>query len=111
MIKGKGGNSAGVPPLPIPNRAVKPRRADGTGKPGEQVAAPFRERSGDRRRSASTSFFMPILMLFLTCRRMASPQDAGLSYSCQTAVVIISSKYWCPLKNQDLIVWHLCVST
>ena len=57
MIKGKGGNSAGVPPLPIPNRAVKPRRADGTGKPGEQVAAPFRERSGDRRRSASTSFF------------------------------------------------------
>ena len=41
MIKGKGGNSAGVPPLPIPNRAVKPRRADGTGKPGEQVAAPL----------------------------------------------------------------------
>ena len=40
-IKGKGGNSAGVPPLPIPNRAVKPRRADGTGKPGEQVAAPL----------------------------------------------------------------------
>ena len=25
----------------IPNRAVKPRRADGTGKPGEQVAAPL----------------------------------------------------------------------
>ena len=60
-IKGKGGNSAGVPPLPIPNRAVKPRRADGTGKPGEQVAAPFRERSGDRRRSASTSFFYAFL--------------------------------------------------
>ena len=25
-----GGYSAGVPPLPIPNRAVKPGRADGT---------------------------------------------------------------------------------
>ena len=25
-----GGYSAGVPPLPIPNRAVKPRSADGT---------------------------------------------------------------------------------
>ena len=28
-------NSTGVPPLPIPNREVKPRRADGTAKVGE----------------------------------------------------------------------------
>ena len=40
-----GGYSVGVPPLPIPNRAVKPDGADGTvRKTGEQVAADF-ERS------------------------------------------------------------------
>ena len=31
----KGGDSAGDPPLPIPNRDVKPRYADGTAKVGE----------------------------------------------------------------------------
>ena len=31
----KGGDSAGDPPLPIPNREVKPRYADGTAKVGE----------------------------------------------------------------------------
>ena len=30
-----GGYSAGVPPLPIPNRAVKPGRADGTAQQWE----------------------------------------------------------------------------
>ena len=30
----KGGDSAGDPPLPIPNREVKPRYADGTAKVG-----------------------------------------------------------------------------
>ena len=39
-----GGYSSGVPPLPIPNREVKPRRADGTArKVGEQVAAVLEE--------------------------------------------------------------------
>ena len=31
----KDGDSAGDPPLPIPNREVKPRYADGTAKVGE----------------------------------------------------------------------------
>ena len=31
----KGDDSAGDPPLPIPNREVKPRYADGTAKVGE----------------------------------------------------------------------------
>ena len=31
----KGGYSCGVPPLPIPNREVKPVRADGTAQAGE----------------------------------------------------------------------------
>ena len=34
-----GGYGAGVPPLPIPNREVKPRSADGTAKAGEQAIA------------------------------------------------------------------------
>ena len=37
--RNSGGYSVGVPPLPIPNREVKPDRADGTAKVGEWVAA------------------------------------------------------------------------
>ena len=33
--KRKGGYCCGAPPLPIPNREVKPARADGTAKAGE----------------------------------------------------------------------------
>ena len=33
--KHSGGYSGGVPPLPIPNREVKPARADGTAHPWE----------------------------------------------------------------------------
>ena len=40
-----GGYSVGVPPLPIPNREVKPYCADGTAFVGEEVAAVFQERS------------------------------------------------------------------
>ena len=35
LIKVIGGYSEGVPPLPIPNREVKPLSADGTAKVGE----------------------------------------------------------------------------
>ena len=43
----RGGYSGGVPPLPIPNREVKPARADGTAPPGGRV--------GRRRPSGSPS--------------------------------------------------------
>ena len=33
-----------VPPLPIPNREVKPHHADGTAKAGEQVIATYQRR-------------------------------------------------------------------
>ena len=36
-----GDYSGGVPPLPIPNREVKPDSADGTAIVGEQVVADF----------------------------------------------------------------------
>ena len=39
-----GGYSDGVPPLPIPNREVKPDRADGTAHPRESRSPPFYER-------------------------------------------------------------------
>ena len=38
-----GGYSDGVPPLPIPNREVKPDRADGTAHPRESRSPPFYE--------------------------------------------------------------------
>ena len=34
-LRSSGGYSGGVPPLPIPNREVKPARADGTAHPWE----------------------------------------------------------------------------
>ena len=46
----KGGDSAGDPPLPIPNREVKPRYADGTAKVGEQVTATLSRPGGIRQR-------------------------------------------------------------
>ena len=40
-----GGYSDGVPPLPIPNREVKPARADGTAHPRESRSPPFSRES------------------------------------------------------------------
>ena len=55
----RGGFSRGVPPLPIPNRAVKPARADGTDTPVGRV--------GRRRASGSPGRLMtsgaPLCML------------------------------------------------
>ena len=46
-IKILGGYSSGVPPLPIPNREVKPAGADGTAKQCGRVGSrPFKHRSG-----------------------------------------------------------------
>ena len=47
QVKYCGGYSGGDPPLPIPNREVKPARADGTAPPGGRV--------GRRRPSGSPS--------------------------------------------------------
>ena len=58
--KDKGGDSAWDPPLPIPNREVKPRRADGTAKAGEQVAAPLMKGRGPGTQvQGPLPFFMP----------------------------------------------------
>ena len=53
-----GGNSDGDPPLPIPNREVKPVSADGTAIPSGRVGS--RQPSETFRRNSGGLFFMPI---------------------------------------------------
>ena len=56
--KNNGGNSDGDPPLPIPNREVKPVSADGTAIPSGRVGS--RQPSETFRRNSGGLFFMPI---------------------------------------------------
>ena len=62
-----GGYSAGAPPLPIPNREVKPGRADGTAPPGGRVGrCRFCKRRLTARDSVSSasSLFIPALCFY-----------------------------------------------
>ena len=60
-----GGYSPGVPPLPIPNREVKPRRADGTapqcGRVGRRL---FLKQQSFRRNPRETAFFVSVDVKF-----------------------------------------------
>ena len=49
FLKYSGGYNVGDPPLPIPNREVKPNGADGTASQWESRTPPFlrREREGE----------------------------------------------------------------
>ena len=51
-----GGYSDGVPPLPIPNREVKPDRADGTAHPRESRSPPFYKTSLEARKRLGALF-------------------------------------------------------
>ena len=51
-----GGHRGGAPPLPIPNRAVKPARADGTARDGRESRSPPPCAPGPLARGA---FFLP----------------------------------------------------
>ena len=57
-----GGYCGGVPPLPIPNREVKPACADGTamqcGRVGGRLLF-MRLETGERRKPTAVSFFVP----------------------------------------------------
>ena len=75
--KKQGGHSTGAPPLPIPNREVKPRRADGTAKAGEQVTAALEAGRTDESLPGRHSFCpLPCPFLFLP---RASPFPFPLS--------------------------------
>ncbi len=62
-----GGFSLGVPPLPIPNREVKPKRADGTapqcGRVGRRLFFTITEVRGVNPQRTSV-FFVPIACVF-----------------------------------------------
>ena len=60
-VKYCGGYSGGEPPLPIPNREVKPAIADGTAPPGGRVGSC--RFSGSPMRDRRTSFFCPCVSL------------------------------------------------
>ena len=69
----RGGFSRGVPPLPIPNRAVKPARADGTDTPVGRV--------GRRRTSGSPGIItMPGLLSFLSSAISCVAKELFLLY-------------------------------
>ena len=68
-----GGNSDGDPPLPIPNREVKPVSADGTAIPSGRVGS--RQPSEDNQKWLS-SFFL----LSAECYCQVCPQKGRFSY-------------------------------
>ena len=66
-----GGYSGGDPPLPIPNREVKPAIADGTAPPGGRVGSCRSSRSGPSHRRPGP-FFVPSLLPSSLCQPRAS---------------------------------------
>ena len=82
-----GGYSGGEPPLPIPNREVKPAIADGTAPPGGRVGSC---RSSKTRSSHDGRVFFALLSV---CRSMVSKTDyAVLALSGRICVLL-----WIPL--------------
>ena len=113
-----GGYSSGVPPLPIPNREVKPTRADGT--------ALHRGRVGRRRFSETSKIkFFGVSLFYIVISRwftVDSQQSAfgvfphGVSFSLTECIEIYRYAivylpqitqisqiciiyYWCPIKK------------
>ena len=75
-----GGYSVRVPPLPIPNREVKPDRADGTASQWESRSLPYYRRIGrreDRRVLLSSLFFSPWRCIFFPLPRDPIPGHAA----------------------------------
>ena len=73
-----GGDGGGGPPLPIPNRAVKPASADGTARKGGRVGYRRCSRGSDRRAMSSDAaplFLarMPLPFFFVRAGASAAP--------------------------------------
>ena len=82
-----GGYSAGAPPLPIPNREVKPGRADGTAPLGGRVGrcrfCMRRLTARDSVSSASSLFIPPPLLLSSVTARPGTPVMVLLHFRCR----------------------------
>ena len=61
-----GGYSDGVPPLPIPNREVKPDRADGTAHPRESRSPPFYKTSLETRKRLGALLHTVVNLIFVS---------------------------------------------
>ena len=61
-----GGYSDGVPPLPIPNREVKPDRADGTAHPRESRSPPFYKTSLETRKRLGALLYTVVNLIFVS---------------------------------------------
>ena len=58
----EGGNGGGVPPLPIPNREVKPACADGTAERRESRRTPVRPVPGLSRAASRSGRACPVIL-------------------------------------------------
>ena len=84
-----GGYSAGAPPLPIPNREVKPGHADGTAPPGGRVGrCRFLQEEADCTgfRVFSLLSFYPGPSAFIQCLPPARLAQVHLSWFCCISV-------------------------
>ena len=79
-----GGYSCGAPPLPIPNREVKPARADGT--------APQSGRVGRRRLIGSLLIGFPVGRLFFCAIPTSGIKNLGFYFF---PCIIVFSMYYC----------------
>ena len=95
----RGGYSAGGPPLPIPNREVKPGRADGTAPPGGRVGC--RRPSGSPSEKQETACPAGSLFLFLSYELLRFLRESFAI----AAIVIINDKALClGLEFANLLV-------
>ena len=84
-----GGYCGGVPPLPIPNREVKPTCADGTAMQCGRVGSRLLLQS-----TLKIHFFRVLfLFIYLACGPPANPSTKGLVFPRMAEVV--SRKVWC----------------
>ena len=105
QVKYCGGFSRGVPPLPIPNREVKPVRADGTDTPVGRVGrcrssgSPIVERQSD-------SFFCvvstPAPRLFNLSLPLSSPLPLPLPLPLSLLILYLILLFPCTLQRQFL---------
>ena len=81
-----GGYSTGVPPLPIPNREVKPGHADGTAQQWESRSPPFFFRSPPQQSCYGGLCF---------CARRENPYRIPISFM-QCSLIRSRSAFWLP---------------
>ena len=78
ILNYSGGYSVGVPPLPIPNREVKPDSADGTASRGRVGSRQFLQKQVVVVLTIATCFLFILLITNLSLQRKAEDLDYKL---------------------------------